>query len=47
LRSRGIGEAEANSLLHHAFAGDILNHVSIEAVRVQLDEMVHAGFEKF
>jgi Fe-S cluster assembly protein SufD len=46
LRSRGIGEAEANSLLHHAFAGDVLNHVTIEPVRAQLDEMINAAFEK-
>lgn len=46
LRSRGLGEAEANSLLRQAFAGDILNHVTMEPVRARLEELVHAGFEQ-
>ncbi len=46
LRSRGIGEAEANSMLRHAYAGDILNHITLEPVRDRLNEMVHAGFAK-
>jgi len=36
LRSRGIGLADARRLLIHAFAGEILDQVSVEAVRKQL-----------
>lgn len=36
LRSRGIGLAEARRLLIHAFASEILDQVSVEAVRAQL-----------
>ena len=36
LRSRGIGLADAKRLLVHAFAGEILDQVSVEAVRTQL-----------
>ena len=46
LRSRGLREAEANSLLRQAFAGDILNRITIAPVRAELDEMIHAAFEK-
>jgi Fe-S cluster assembly protein SufD len=45
LRSRGLSEAEANSMLRHAYAGEILNHVKIEAVRTRLDEMMQACFK--
>jgi Fe-S cluster assembly protein SufD len=36
LRSRGIGLADAKRLLIHAFASEILDQVSVEAVRTQL-----------
>jgi Fe-S cluster assembly protein SufD len=36
LRSRGIGLADARRLLIHAFASEILDQVSVEAVRKQL-----------
>ena len=36
LRSRGIGLADARRLLVHAFAGEILDQVAVEAVRTQL-----------
>jgi Fe-S cluster assembly protein SufD len=36
LRSRGIGLVEARRLLVHAFAGEILDQVAVEAVRAQL-----------
>jgi len=36
MRSRGIGLAEARRLLIHAFASEILDRVSVEAVRSQI-----------
>ena len=36
LRSRGIGLPEARRLLVHAFASEILDQVSVEAIRAQL-----------
>jgi Fe-S cluster assembly protein SufD len=33
LRARGIAEADARNMLVHAFAGDVLNGVKVEAVR--------------
>jgi Fe-S cluster assembly protein SufD len=36
LRSRGIGEAEARSLLVHAFASEIVDRMKIDAVREQV-----------
>jgi Fe-S cluster assembly protein SufD len=36
LRSRGIGLADARRLLIHAFASEVLDQVSVEAVRKQL-----------
>jgi Fe-S cluster assembly protein SufD len=38
LRSRGIGEADAKSLMVYAFAGDIVNRITIEPIRRRLDE---------
>lgn len=40
LRSRGIGEAEARSLLVHAFASDLLRRVAVEPLRAGLEEHV-------
>jgi len=37
LRSRGIGEADARSLMTYAFASDIISRISIEAIREKLD----------
>jgi Fe-S cluster assembly protein SufD len=37
LRSRGLGEGPARRLLTHAFAADVLNRMSLEAVRVGVD----------
>jgi Fe-S cluster assembly protein SufD len=37
LRARGIGEAEARALLVHAFASDIIDRVTIEPLREQLE----------
>ncbi len=41
LRSRGIGFEEANDLLTFAFASDVISRVHIDALREQLDAMVH------
>ncbi|HEY3329786.1 MAG TPA: Fe-S cluster assembly protein SufD [Capsulimonadaceae bacterium] len=38
LRTRGIGEADARSLMVYAFAADIVNRITIEPVRRRLDE---------
>jgi len=37
LRSRGIGEAAARTILTHAFAGEILRAIRIAPVQCQLD----------
>lgn len=37
LRSRGIGEAAARSLLTYAFATDVLNHITLPSVRRNLE----------
>jgi Fe-S cluster assembly protein SufD len=46
LRSRGISEEEAQSMLRYAYASEILNRISIEPVREHLDKMVNARFRK-
>ncbi len=38
LRSRGMSEIEARSLLTYAFAGDIVQRVKVEALRTALDQ---------
>jgi len=42
LRSRGIGEAAARSLLTYAFASDIVARVKVDAVRHDLEEYLFA-----
>jgi Fe-S cluster assembly protein SufD len=42
LRSRGIGEAAARSLLTYAFASDIVARIKVEAVRHDLEEYLFA-----
>jgi Fe-S cluster assembly protein SufD len=37
LRSRGIGEAAARSLLTYAFASDVVRQIPVEAIRASLD----------
>jgi Fe-S cluster assembly protein SufD len=39
LRSRGIGEDDARDLLTHAFANDIINRISIEDIRAQVNKI--------
>lgn len=40
MRQRGISEANARLLLMYAFAADIINEISIEALRERIDTMV-------
>jgi Fe-S cluster assembly protein SufD len=40
LRSRGISEKSAKSLLIHAFAVDILEHIKPEKVRAYVDQLI-------
>lgn len=40
LRSRGIGEEAAKSLLTYAFASDIVNRISVEPLRRDLEEFL-------
>jgi Fe-S cluster assembly protein SufD len=40
LRSRGIGRAEARSLLTYAFANDIIGRVKVEPIRAQLEDVL-------
>lgn len=42
LRSRGIDEAAARSLLTFAFAGDLLRHIDLLPLRTRLEEIVIA-----
>lgn len=45
LRARGIGLENARRMLVHAFASDIVNRISIEAIRDELDQMFFERFE--
>lgn len=40
LRSRGVGEDAAKSLLTYAFAGDIINRIKIAPMRARLEEIL-------
>jgi Fe-S cluster assembly protein SufD len=42
LRSRGIGEAAARSLLTYAFASDVVARIKVDAVRHDLEEFLFA-----
>jgi Fe-S cluster assembly protein SufD len=42
LRSRGIGEAAARSILTYAFASDIVERIKVEPVRRDLEEFLFA-----
>ena len=46
LRSRGIGEAAAKSLLVYAFAGEVLEEIRLEAVRKDLEEFLFTRLPK-
>jgi Fe-S cluster assembly protein SufD len=41
LRSRGMGLAAARDLLTFAFAGEVINRVHMEPLRVQLENLLH------
>jgi Fe-S cluster assembly protein SufD len=43
LRSRGIGQEDARSLLTFAFANDIIGRIKIEPIRNHLEELLLAG----
>lgn len=45
LRSRGISEKIARSLLVHAFAVDILDHIKPTAIREYVDQLISARLE--
>ena len=45
LQSRGIGEKIARSLLVHAFAVDILEHIRPVAIRDHVDELISERLE--
>lgn len=45
LRSRGISEPVAKSLLIHAFAKDILEHIKPEALRNYIDQLISERLE--
>jgi len=46
LRARGIGLEQARRMLVHAFASDIVNRISIEAIRNELDDLFYERFER-
>jgi Fe-S cluster assembly protein SufD len=43
LRSRGIGQEDARSLLTFAFANDIIGRIKVEPIRAHLEEVLLAG----
>ncbi len=40
LRSRGIDESSARTLLTYAFAGEVINQVKVASMRIKLDQLV-------
>jgi Fe-S cluster assembly protein SufD len=40
LRSRGIGEMEARSLLTYAFANEVVQGIGVEPLRAQLERLL-------
>lgn len=46
LRARGIGLDNARRMLVHAFASDIVNRISIDEIRGELDELFYERFER-
>lgn len=41
LRTRGIRESDARDILTFAFADEVVGHISVEALRVKLEEIIH------
>ena len=46
LRARGIGLDMARKMLVHAFASDIVNRITIEEIRAELDDLFFERFER-
>ncbi len=46
LRSRGIGEAQAVSLLSHAFASELVDRVKIEPLRETLNNLINSRLDR-
>jgi len=46
LRARGIGLENARRMLVHAFASDIVNRISLEPIRAELDDLFYDRFER-
>jgi Fe-S cluster assembly protein SufD len=46
LRSRGIGADDARDILTFAFADEVVGHVSIEAVRDRLEQIIHLRLDE-
>ena len=46
LRSRGIGEAEARSLLTFAFASDVVQKIPVAAIRSRLEQRLQSQLGK-
>jgi Fe-S cluster assembly protein SufD len=46
LRARGIGLEMARRMLVHAFASDIVNRITMEEVRAELDDLFFERFER-
>jgi Fe-S cluster assembly protein SufD len=46
LRARGIGLEKARRMLVHAFASDIVNRISMEPIRRDLDNLFYDRFER-
>jgi len=40
LRTRGLGEEDARSLLTYAFASELVNRISLEPLRTKLNDLV-------
>ncbi len=45
LRARGIAEADARNILVHAFAGEVLDRIKIDAVKARVETFVYAALE--
>ena len=46
LRTRGLGAAQARSLLSFAFAGDVVGRIKVDSLRRQLDDYLAAQFRR-
>ena len=46
LRSRGIGSAAARQVLTRAFAGEVVERIRLEPLRVQLEDSVGKRLEQ-